>query len=59
MQIGITRCHAAAWRAQYIPLLDQIGLQDILDRTAFLGNCSGETFHTDRPAIEFFQQRQQ
>ena len=45
------RQHAAARRALDEALLDQIGLDDLLDRVARLAQRRGDGFDAHRPAI--------
>ena len=49
---GIRRKHAAARRALDEALLDQIGLDDVLDGVARLGQAGGDRLDADRPAAE-------
>src|SRR3984957_6691033 len=43
---------AAAWRALHEALLDQIGLDDLLDRIARLGQRGGDRLDADRAAAK-------
>src|ERR1043165_668176 len=59
MLVGVTGGDAAARGAHHEALLNQIGLDHVLDRAALLAERRRETFDADRAAIEFLDDRQQ
>src|SRR5690554_1594813 len=52
MAEGLRRQNAAARRALNVTVLNQIGLDDLLDRIPQLGERRGNRFNSDRPAAE-------
>src|SRR5690349_4889090 len=52
MAEGVGRQHPPARRALHEALLDQVGLDDVLDRIAGLGERRRERLDPDRPAAE-------
>ncbi len=52
MTIGTGRGDPPPWRALHIALLDQIRLDDVFDRVAFLADRGGQVIQADRPAIK-------
>ena len=53
------RGDAAARRAHEQPLLDEVGLADVLERVALLGAGGGERLDADGPAVELLDDRAQ
>jgi hypothetical protein len=47
--------YAPARRALQVALLDQVGLEHVLDGVARLADRGGEVVHADRAAAEFLQ----
>ena len=52
MAEGVRRQKPAARRALHEALLDEIGLDDVLDRVARLGQRGGDRLDADRAAAE-------
>src|SRR3954470_8331722 len=59
MLVGVAGGDAAARGAHDEALLDQVWLDHVLDRAAFLPERRRETFDADRAAVEFLDDRQQ
>src|SRR5690606_38191368 len=59
VQPGIARGDPAPCSAHHVSLLDEVGLEDVLDGAAFLAQRSGEALDTDRAAVELVDDRQQ
>ena len=59
MPPGRERGDASTRRALQIALLDEIGLEHILDGVGFLADGSRQVVQPDRAATEFFHHRQQ
>src|SRR5690606_5144871 len=59
VQISVACDHTAARRAHDVALLDQIGLQNILDGVALFTDGRGQAINANRTAVEFFDQGQQ
>src|SRR5690606_5381652 len=59
MPIGRLRRDPPARGALQEPGLDQIRLDDVLDRAPFLADGDGETLDADRPAVEALDDREQ
>ena len=59
VQVGIAGRHAAPGRAHHEALLDQVGLQHILNGAALFGNGRGQTVHPDRATVKFLYHGQQ
>ena len=55
--VGVGRRHPAPRRALQEALLDQVGLDDVLDRFAFLADRGGEVVEPDGPPAELVQDR--
>ena len=53
------RRHPSARCSLQQPLLNQIGLDDILQRIALLADCGRQVINTDRTAGEFFDDSEQ
>ena len=50
--VGLGGGHAAARGAHDVALLDQVGLDHVLERAALLAERRGQRFHADRAAVE-------
>ena len=59
MQIGVLGCHPASRCAHHEALLDQVWLDDILDRAALFADRRRQTLNANRPAVEFLNNRLQ
>src|SRR5687767_13672417 len=59
MLVRERRCHAAAWRAIQKPDLNQIRLDDLLDRIFLFMNGSRQRADADWSTAEFLDDRQQ
>jgi hypothetical protein len=55
MAVGGGRRHTSARRALQVALLDQVGLQHVLDGVAGFADRGGQIVHADRAAVELVQ----
>ena len=54
---GASRGDASTWRPFEESVLNQVGLDDLFDRTSVFTDCCGQGPETGRSTVEFFQQR--
>ena len=59
VQVGTIGCHTPGTGTHHKALLDQKGLQHILNGAAFLAYRRRQIVHPDRATIEFLDNRQQ
>lgn len=56
VQVGVARDYPPARGTHHVTLLDEVGLEDVLDGMTLLADRRSQAVHADRTAIELLDQ---